>query len=405
MNMRMIVWKELRERPAAMATSFVAIFLGVAAIVATRHVTYFSEREVSRQLSDLGANILVLPKSSSLQDYYSADVSNDKLPEELVGEIVLASLTGVEKLSPKLSVPAEIDGKKVTLTGILPQSEFEGKSAWQTANLMKGKHAGCAKAAAPSEGAGTPDSLTSQRTIQELGARDAILGADIAAILGRRPGESIQLLGEKFTIAAILKPSGTVDDSRVFAHLHSVQEISHSGETVSAIEVLGCCEDAAGGLVPELGKLLPDAKIVTISQVVETQVGVNRLMSKASILMVGVLVLVGGASVAGSISSNVRERRREIGTLMALGASPRLTLKIFLLKASWLGVAGGVGGAVLGTALAVGFGYQWAGVRVLPLPVLALAAATGAILLTLLAAYLPARQAAQLDPCNCFREV
>ena len=71
-------------------------------------------------------------------------------------------------------------------------------------------------------------------------------------------------------------------------------------------------------------KLLPNTKVVTISQVVQTQVGVNRLMSNTSLFVLVVLVVVGGASLAGAIAANVRERRREIGTLMALGATPGL---------------------------------------------------------------------------------
>lgn len=406
MNLRSIVWKELRERPAAMATSALAILLGVAALVAIRHVTVFSEREVARQLNMLGANILVLPKAASLQDYYSADMNGQTLPEEQVADIVLASMTGVEKLSPKLCIPVKLDGRNVTLTGVLPQREFQAKSAWQTAMFLKKEHVGCQKATcAPVQQDDSPDSLTSQRTIEDLGPRDAVLGAEVAARLQLNPGDSIELLGETFQVLAALKATGTVDDSRVFAHLHTVQEVAKTGEVVSAIEVLGCCEDAAGQLVPQLSELLPDSKVVTISQVVETQVGVNRLMARASGIMLVVLVLVGGASVLGAISSNVRERRREIGTLMALGASPGLTARLFLLKAASLGAIGGVGGSIIGTALAVTLGSRWAGVHVAALPQVSAVACVSALLLTLLAAYWPARQAAHLDPCACFREI
>ena len=178
----------------------------------------------------------------------------------------------------------------------------------------------------------------------------------------------MELLGKKFQVLAILPPTGTVDDSRVFAHFHAVQRLANVGEVVSAIEVLGCCEDAAGQLVPELSKLLPDCKVVTISQIVQTQVGVNRLMARASVVVLVVLTLVGGASVLGTISSNVRERRREIGTLMALGATPGFVLRLFLLKATWLGSVGGLGGRSSARPLAVWLGPQWAGVQVSPLP-------------------------------------
>lgn len=406
MNLHTIVWKELRERPTAMITGVLAILLSVTALVAIRHVTIFSEREVGRQLNMLGANILVLPKGASLQNYFAADNNGMTLPEEHVDRIMLAALTGVEKLSPKLCVPVEVEGLPVTLTGILPQSEFEAKAAWQTATLFKQQHAGCKKTSCgPKPENLTPEALATQRTIERLGDQDAVLGADVAATLNLEPGDPLELLGDRFKVLAVLPPTGTIDDSRVFAHLHRVQALTESGPVVSAIEVMGCCEDAAGGLVPQLDVLLPDSKVVTISQVLQTQVGVNRLMAGASVFVLVVLVLVGGASVLSTISSNVRERRREIGTLMALGAKPQLVSNLFLLKALWLGIAGGLGGSALGVAIAVVLGPAWAGVAVLPLFDVAGFAFASALAVTLLAAYWPARQAAKLDPCICFRDV
>jgi len=401
-----MVWKEIWQRPMAMATSVLAILLGVAALVAIRHVTVFSEREVGRQLQTLGANILVLPKGASLQDYYSADQNGQTLPEELVSQVLLADLTGVEKLSPRLCVPVEIDDRPVTLTGILPQAEFQAKQTWRTVKLFDKKHAGCKRAhCGPKPEDLTPESLASQRSIENLQDQDAILGADVAERLRLSSGMQLTMLGENFKILAVLPPTGTVDDSRVFAHLHTVQNLAKTGEVVSAIEVIGCCEDAAGQLVPQLGELLPDTRVVTISQVVQTQVGVNRLMSRSSVIVLAVLVAVGGISMASAISSNVRERRREIGTLMALGATRWFVARLFLLKAVWLGIAGGVGGCVVGTAMAVWLGPQWAGVAISPLLDLGALAVVSALAVTLVAAYWPARQAAQLDPCLCFQEV
>jgi len=407
MNLRTIVWKELRERPAAMATSVLAILLGVAALVAMRHVTVFSEREVTRQLNQLGANILILPKSASLQDYYAADMNGQTLPEELVSQVMLAGLAGVERLSPKLCIPTELKGQPLTLTGILPQSEFQAQAAWQTAALFTGTEAvGCKNAScAPKPHSLSPESLASERTIEKLLDHEVVVGCDVAADLTLKPGASIELLGKRFDVLAVLPSTGTVDDSRIFGHLHTVQKLAKAGEVVSAIEVLGCCEDAAGQLVPQLSKLLPDCKVVTISQLVQTQVSVNRLTARASIVVLVVLTLVGGTSVLSTISSNVQQRRREIGTLMALGATPNLVSRLFLLKATWVGVVGGLAGSVLGTVVAVWLGPQWAGVQVAPLPEVGLLACVAALAVTLLAAYWPARQAARLDPCICFQEV
>jgi putative ABC transport system permease protein len=406
MNLKTLVWRELAERPLAMLTSTLAILLGVTALVAIRHVTVFSEQEVGQQLQSLGANVLVLPKDATLQDYYSADLTSQTLPESHVASILLANLAGVERLSPKLCVATKVANRDVTLTGILPQSEFQAKSVWQSVWLFSAKHEGCKKAACgPKTYDAAPETLASNRTIDQLKGNEAVIGADVAEFSHLKVGQSVTMLGEKLQVLAILPRTGTVDDSRVFAHLHTVQRLTKAGEVVNAIEVMGCCEDAAGGLVPKLAELLPDAKVVTISQVVSTQVGINRLMSQMSLLVLGILVVVGGASVATTISSNVRERRREVGTLMALGATPGFVTRLFLLKACVLGTVGAIGGSVLGLIVAVVLGSQWAGVTVTPLPGLLAVAVAAALLITTLAAFLPARAAAKLDPYCCFQEV
>ncbi len=407
MNLRSLVWNELRERPWSVVSSSIAILLGVAALVAIRHVTVHSEQEVSRQLTSLGANILILPRDASLQNYYAADRNGLTLPEEHVFEVLMAGLPGVEKITPKLSMPATLGGLDVTLTGILPQSEFTAQAAWQTAAMFTPKkHEGCTRASHIASGTDdTPESLNTSRSIDNLEKDQVILGADVAERSALSTGDTVDILGGKFTVLGTLSRTGTVDDSRVFAHLHTVQELAKTGEVVSAIEVIGCCEDAAGDLVPELSKLLPNARVVTVSQVVQTQVGVNRLMSGTSWFVLGILVVVGGASLASAIAANVRERRREIGTLMAIGATPRFVQRLFLMKALVLGLVAGTIGCLIGVLTAVLVGPQWAGVAVTPMPGLALLAVGAATLVAVIAAYWPAWKASKLDPCLCFQEV
>lgn len=408
MNLRSIIWHELKSRPAGVAFNSLTIFLGVAALVAIRHVTVHSEEAVSKQLTNLGANILVLPKEATLQDYYAADQNGGTLPEEYVAEIFLAGLSGVEQVSPRLNVSTELKGHPVAVTGILPQSEVESLATWQaTTMFMTATETGCCTKAnvATSEDLKAPEALVKHRAIQNLDKKALVLGADIAQKLNCQVNDRLMLQDENFTVIGVLPTTGTVDDGRVFAHLHSVQRLWEKDLTCNAIEIVGCCEDAAGNLVPQLKELLPEAKVVTISQVVETQVGVNTLMAKTSWIVLAVLIIVGGAGLAGSIASNVRERRREIGTLMALGATPGFIQKLFLGKAFVLGLCAGSIGCVVGVLAAIIAGPVWAGVAITPLIGTSLLAIVAATVVALVAAWWPAHGAARLDPCICFREV
>ncbi len=405
MRLRTLIGKELWERRVPMLTCLLAIGLGVTALVAVRTVTVHSELAVARELDALGANVLILPRGVSLQDYYAADLHGETLPEEYVERITLSKLEGVDNLSPKLCVPAALGDRPVTLTGILPKSEFQAKAAWGGAGIFS-RPIGCgAHADVPDSKPADPKALSRKRVIETLGEREALVGSEVATRLGLKDGDAVELLGAKFAVLAVLPPTGTVDDTRVFAHLHTVQGLAGKGEVVNVIEVVGCCKQIAAGLVDGLNGLLPDAKVVTITQVVQTQQNVNRLMEQLSLIFLVVLLAVGGSAMAGALYANVSERRKEIGTLMALGATPVLVLRLIVGKAFVLGLAGGVGGFVVGSAAAWWLGPQLANVSVRPLPSLAGLSIGIAQVVTLLASLLPAWRAARLDPCVCFKEV
>jgi ABC-type lipoprotein export system ATPase subunit len=53
MQLRTFVWREMFERRNQLATSLLAILLGIAAIVSIKNVTFYSEKAVAGQLEDL----------------------------------------------------------------------------------------------------------------------------------------------------------------------------------------------------------------------------------------------------------------------------------------------------------------------------------------------------------------
>jgi putative ABC transport system permease protein len=127
--------------------------------------------------------------------------------------------------------------------------------------------------------------------------------------------------------------------------------------------------------------------------------------------IVGALTLIiGGVGVANIMYAVVKERTREIGVKMALGAKVRQVMAPFVMEALLMTVAGGLLGTAVSLAL-MGI------IAVLPLkgdafdflgrPTFspAIAFATAAILGTvgLLAGYFPARRAASVNPAVSLR--
>jgi len=280
MRLRTLVWREIFERKNQLATSFVAILLGICVIVSIKNITFYSQKAVARELDALGANILILPKSASLQDYYSSDMQDEEFPEEYVTRLTTSDLQGLDNLSPKLSVPIEVCGRRFTLTGILPKNEFQAKAAWQGAGIFS-RPQGCG-VVVNVPGVATPpakETLLRKRVIDDLDSSEVLLGTEMAAALNVKQGDSVDLLGKRFAVTAVLPATGTVDDARAFAHLHTVQKLAGKGSVINAIEVVGCCNEISKGLVQKINRLLPEAKVVTITQIVDTQIKTHRIFT------------------------------------------------------------------------------------------------------------------------------
>ncbi len=135
---------------------------------------------------------------------------------------------------------------------------------------------------------------------------------------------------------------------------------------------------------------------------------VQRYLRVVEIVLgaIGAIALViASLGIANALLAAVRERRREIGVLKAIGARDRDVQRIFLFEAGVLGLVGGTIGTAggFGTALGVSAvvnrylaAQGLAGVHLgLPVAVLASAVA-GSTMLALAAGALPARRAAHL---------
>jgi len=150
-----------------------------------------------------------------------------------------------------------------------------------------------------------------------------------------------------------------------------------------------------------------DFAIYDLSQVMDRFETTFALLELLVALFSGIALVIGGVGIMNMMLVSVSERVREIGIRKALGATPRNLSQQFLLESSMLSTAGGALGVGLGVAAVFGAGFAirtsltgWLSVYSIPAVVLALAASalTGAAF-----GWLPARQAARLDPVEAIR--
>ena len=129
----------------------------------------------------------------------------------------------------------------------------------------------------------------------------------------------------------------------------------------------------------------------------------DQIMARLAACFGLAAILLAAVGLYGVLSYGVARRRSEIGIRIALGAVPRRIVGMILHEAAVTVVAG----LVLGAGLAYA-GSRWIASQlygVMPNDPLTLASAVGLlILIALLAAYLPARRASQVEPMTALRQ-
>ena len=404
MRLTNLALKELWHRKSQLVSGLLAITLGIAVIVGIRSISVVSEKAVAINLDNLGANILVLPQAASVDNYYSADIDAPTFPESYVEKIVTSTLPGVDNMSPKLTRRIKIGNDNIVLTGILPKSEIASKPIWQQGGLVGNKVSASCSPKPGTEPAKYKDAKLQRKGIDDLAATDCYVGSAIAVKLKLKESSSLDIMGTQFKIAKILPETGTVDDDRVFANLHTVQTLLGTGEQIRAIEIMGCCNEISEGLLGKLRNILPDTRITTIGQIVSTQIETNRMMNKISLVFLIIILFVGSISIGNYIWANVNERRKEIGILRMIGYHKRHIYYILVLKALIMGIVGGIIGYFVGTFASVWLCPQFIGIEVNPIFNLLLLSVVLSIIISVLGSVIPAYLAGKIEPFSNMQE-
>ena len=264
---------------------------------------------------------------------------------------------------------------------------------------------------------GHPGVVLGQSLANRLGAE---VGEVVTAFSMRTggPGESLRRPRvRQFQVHGIYETSLTnIDDLYVFGDIARVRSLVGVGDNaVSRFDLTLQDVAAADSVASRVEEVFgfPVAARTIYEQFSGLFAWVN-LQESIIPLVIGVIIIVAAFNIIGILLMLILEKTSEIGVLQSLGASARTVKRLFLM----LGVLiGGVGTAIgMGLALALALVQQH--FEVIPLPAEAyymdhapiqvnpldfLLVGGVAILLCALAAYIPARVAARIEPVRAVR--
>ena len=250
--------------------------------------------------------------------------------------------------------------------------------------------------------------------------RALVLGTGLARTLNVSVGDGVTLLattpdGTLNAVDAVVAGLADIhfkelNDRYLAAPLALAQELLDSPGTVSKISVVL----RATGQEAEAAQRLSEAFGGTLA--VRTWQELAQFYNQVKMLYIGifgfmgiVLMVVVFLAAINTTLMTVTERTREIGTLRALGARPRVILTNFVLEGAVLGLAASVAGALLSllisavlNASAIEMPPPPGATRGIPINVqfFAMAYAGAALAMTVaavVASYFPARRAAKMS--------
>lgn len=197
--------------------------------------------------------------------------------------------------------------------------------------------------------------------------------------------------------------SGDANDDDVVLTPYSTGSRRVLGTTrLSWISVLIRDLDKSEAAVDDIGAALEashhvrDFRVYNRAAVVQAQNETQRTLTLMLGLIAAISLVVGGIGVMNIMLMTVKERIREIGIRMATGARQRDILRQFLTEAVMVSLIGGLAGVAIGVAIGSAL-LLW------DVPIIFSVKAIGAAFLCALATgvvfgFMPARQAARLDP-------
>jgi lipoprotein-releasing system permease protein len=191
-----------------------------------------------------------------------------------------------------------------------------------------------------------------------------LLGSEIAASIGVRVGDVVNVI----TSSSRLSPIGPIpkrkrfvvtgifstglyefDSSTALVWLESAQKFFGLGEGISYIQVrIDNIFEAAkiGNKIKEI--IPPLAYVTTWMELNKSLFSALKLEKNIMFLTIALIVFVAALNIIATLILMVMEKTRDIGILIAMGATSQSIKKIFFLQGAMIGIVGTAAGVIMG---------------------------------------------------------
>lgn len=293
-------------------------------------VSYSMKKQVAEEVRKYGANLIIVPESARL------DVGSGGLNFGVIADPTYLQQHEVESTLARSGLKAE---RSFHLRGALH---------WKDSDLMV-------------DGVNFSDIRRLFPWWQLKGtwptAGETVLGSDLATRLKLKPGDTLELAGKaqavRLRISGIVS-SGGEEDGLLFLALPELQQALGLDGQLSLVRLMVTAggDDSLKKSAAALQLLLPSAKVTEVRQTARTSEGLLAKVKLLMLMVTAVVLVSAGSSVAGTMSTTVLERGKEIGLMKAMGGTRWEVMLIFCGEAAMLGLLGGLAGYLFGSAIA-----------------------------------------------------
>ena len=233
---------------------------------------------------------------------------------------------------------------------------------------------------------------------------DALTGATITSTAvvtalnqARRTSVPTQPRSVTYTVTGILTTGGE-EEGYVFMSLDDMIAITGENKIDVAELSISASADKLSSYVEQIGENSPVAKARLVKRVARSEAAVLSKLQALVFLVTAVVLLLTMICVSTTMMAVVSERRREIGLRKALGASDESIRAEFMGEALFLGLLGGIMGAILGFAFAQVVSVNVFGSSISFQPLLLPAAILVSMAVAAASCLLPIKRAIAIDP-------